>query len=121
MIKVLIKTSSRYPVERQKIKKNVKKILLNFGLIGDVEVGINFIGDRKMKSLNKEYRRVDQSTDVLSFPLSEEAPDKILYLGDVVVSYPQARKQAAEGNLTVDAEIDKLVEHGILSLLGKHN
>ena len=121
MIKILIKTSSRYPVERQRIKKNVKNLLINAGLEDNFEVGVNFIGDRKIKSLNKEYRQINQVTDVLSFPLSEKAPDEILYLGDVVISYPQARKQAAENNLTVDDEIDRLVKHGILSLMGKHD
>ena len=120
MVKVLIQASSRYPIERKQIRKLVEKILHRFGLEDDVEIGINFVGERKMRTLNKTYRKIDQPTDVLSFPISEKAPDNILYLGDVVISYPQARRQAAEHNLTVDEEIDKLVIHGVLSLLGKH-
>lgn len=121
MIRILIKASSRYPVERSKIKKKVKKILRRSGLKQGVELGINFVGDRKIKALNKQYRKVNEPTDVLSFPINEKAPDEVLYIGDVVISYPQARIQASKNNLTVDEEIDKLVEHGVLSLLGKHS
>lgn len=120
MVKISIQASSRYPIERQEIKREVKKILYRFGLREEVEVGINFVGERKMRALNKKYRKVDQPTDVLSFSINEKAPNQVLYLGDVIISYPQARKQAAENNLTVDEEIEKLVEHGVLSLLGKH-
>lgn len=120
MAKVLIQASSRYPIERKRIRKAVEKILHRFGLEEDVEIGVNFVGERKIRALNKTYRKIDQPTDVLSFPISEKSPDQVLYLGDVVISYPQARKQAAENNLTVDEEIDKLVAHGVLSLLGKH-
>lgn len=120
MVKISIQASSRYPIERQEIKREVKKILYRFGLREEVEVGINFVGERKMRALNKKYRKVDQPTDVLSFPINEKAPNQVLYLGDVIISYPQARKQAAENNWTVDEEIEKLVEHGVMSLLGKH-
>jgi len=50
-----------------------------------------------------------------------EIPDDWWYLGDVVISYPQALKQAQEHNLLVDEEIDRLVEHGVLHLLGIHH
>lgn len=123
MIKVLINCSSRYPIDRKRIRLLIKKILGNQVEEKDIEISIFFAGDRKMKALNLTYRKVNETTDVLSFPLKgSKFPDNVLRLGDIVISYPQARKQAAENNLTVDEEIDKLIEHGLLSLLGlKHN
>jgi len=121
MIKVLIKCSSRYPIERPRIRLLIKKILGDQGENKDIEVSLAFVGDRKMKELNKKYRQLEETTDVLSFSLEKDNfPDKVLRLGDIVISYPQARKQAGENNLTVDQEIDRLVEHGLLSLLGLH-
>jgi len=126
-IKVLIKADSRYPVDRKKIRRKVKKILDEKGLTTDIEVSIAFVGSRKIKKLNAQYRKKDTVTDVLSFPLIEgetpfpENKDNILRLGDVVICYPQARKQAMENNVLVDDEINSLVEHGILSLLGIHD
>ncbi|MFC1711296.1 rRNA maturation RNase YbeY [Patescibacteria group bacterium] len=122
MIKVLINSSSRFPVNRVRIKKLVKSVLGEHGVEKDIEVSILFAGDRKMKALNTKYRKIKETTDVLSFPLSENKfPDKVLRLGDIIISYPQVRKQAALYNILVDEEIDKLVKHGILSLLGLHN
>lgn len=123
MIKVLINCSSRYPIDRKRIRLLIKKILGDQMEEKDIEISILFAGDRKMKALNLTHRKVNETTDVLSFPLKgSKFPDNVLRLGDIVISYPQARKQAAENNLTVDEEIDKLIEHGLLSLLGlKHN
>lgn len=107
----------------------MEKILLEKGVKGKTEVSVNIIGDRMMRNLNKKYRNLDETTDVLSFPLAEEIehkpfvdpPDKILRLGDVVISYPQAREDASDENTLVDDKIDELVEHGMLHLLGQHH
>jgi len=48
-------------------------------------------------------------------------PDEILRLGDIIISYPQAVKQAGENNILVDQEIGNLVKHGVLHLLGIHH
>jgi probable rRNA maturation factor len=129
MVSVLITTDSRYPITKEKITHQVEKTLAEMRVVGDVEVSISFIGDRKMKELNKTFRGVDATTDVLSFPLEESNheggfvvhPDKILRLGDIIISYPQAIRNAAEYNQLVDDEIDILVEHSVLHLLGVHH
>lgn len=85
------------------------------------------IGDRKMMELNEKHMKHLGTTDVLSFPLGNgtgsgagfvNPPDGILRLGDIVVSYPQAVKQAQEHSLLVDDEVCNLVQHGLLHLLG---
>jgi probable rRNA maturation factor len=122
MISILISSESRYPINRKKIRQKVKQVLGRGG-IEDVEVSVSVVGDRKIRQLNRQYLKIDEPTDVLSFPL-EEPRDRegILRLGDVVVSYPEAQKWAREKNWFVDEAILRLVEHGLLHLLGfKHD
>ena len=69
MIKVLIKANARYPVNRKKIRALVKDVLGKHGLEKDIEVSILIAGDRKMKALNSQYRKINKPTNVLSFPL----------------------------------------------------
>jgi probable rRNA maturation factor len=129
MVNVLIKTDSHYTVNRRRIRRVVEKILAEKKVKGKVEVSITIAGDRLVRKLNKKYRDTDETTDVLSFPLTEEkihrtfieAPDGILRLGDIIISYPQVIEEAAEGNSLVDDKIDELVIHGLLHLLGQHH
>ncbi|MCL4338213.1 rRNA maturation RNase YbeY [Patescibacteria group bacterium] len=129
MINVLIKTESHYTVNRDRVREVIAKVLSAKGVKARVEVSLSVVGDRMMKSLNKKYRDLDETTDVLSFPLSEEKkdapfidmPDGILRLGDIVISYPVAREEASDENKLVDDKIDELVEHGMLHLLGQHH
>lgn len=125
MIKILINADSRYPIDRKKIREKVKQVLLGKGLTTDTELSILFVGNRKMKQLNQKYLKRKETTDVLSFPLAEGEgvmpDDNVLHLGDVVISYPQARKQASQYNRLVDDEINELVEHGLKHLLGIHH
>lgn len=129
MITVLIKADSKYPVDRKRIRLSVAKFLTSQGVNSDIEVGVIIVGDRKMKELNYKFHKTAGTTDVLSFSQMErEKSDpgvpKVMdldYLGDVVVSWPQAVKQAMERNKTVDDEIDFLISHGLLHLLGIHH
>ena len=121
MIRVLITTESRYPADRKIIRERAIKVLTEHGVKGKAEVEIGIVGDRKMKELHKKYMNDDSTTDVLSFPLEDRGPDGVLRLGMVVVSFPQAMKDAIEENILVDEKIAFLVSHGILHLLGIHH
>lgn len=75
--------------------------------------------DEFIQSLNKQYRNVDRSTDVLSFPSDEVDPDSgDRYLGDVIISIPHAEAQAKDAAHPVTDEISMLAIHGTLHLLG---
>jgi probable rRNA maturation factor len=76
-------------------------------------VTIAFVSDKNIQKLNREFRRVDKATDVLSFPADE--PDN---LGDVAISVETAAKQAEENGLSFDDEIAQLILHGLLHLSG---
>lgn len=142
MISIALFCESRYPVNRKGIKKTVEAVLGEKGVSGNVEVSIAVVGDRKMRVLNKKYRDKDATTDVLSFSQAEgppapsglssgsrtvgqdkgiTSPDGMLRLGDVVISFPQVRKNAIRKEVLIDEEIDFLVRHGILHLLGIHH
>ena len=125
MITVLFQTESHFPVDRKKIKSAIETALVD-QVHRDAEVSVSVVGDRQMRVLNKKYRNVDKTTDVLSFGLENggefiEPPDDVLRLGDIVVSYPQAVDEAREENKLVDYQIEILVLHGLDHLLGKHH
>lgn len=95
----------------------------------EVELSLVITGDRKVRQLNRDYRGIDAPTDVLSFALAAgqldrarigfvAPPDGILHLGEVVISFPQAEKQAREESHSVEYELSILEIHGVLHLLG---
>jgi len=79
----------------------------------DSSATIAFVSDKKIRELNREFRGVDKTTDVLSFPADEG-----LNLGDVAISVETAAAQARENGLSFDEEIAQLILHGLLHLSG---
>jgi len=77
---------------------------------------VRFVGERKMRALNRDFRGLDRSTDVLSFPGETTVEGR--HLGDVVVSVPRARQQAEERGVTPERELRTLLLHGVLHCLG---
>lgn len=84
-------------------------------------ISVTVVGDKEIHKLNKEYRKKDYATDVLSFNIDSEMEDGTYYLGDIVVNKEQAERQAADYGNTVEDEISDLVGHGVLHLLGVHH
>lgn len=89
----------------------------------DAEIGLIFVDDAYIHSLNAEYRGVDKPTDVLSFALNEGEPmpedeEAEDLLGDIVISLPAARRQAEEYDHSFEREVAYLTAHGTLHLLG---
>ncbi len=131
MIKVTIQADSKFPVNRGQVRETVDKVVAEYGL-KEAVVGIVVVGDRKMTALNQQWMKREGTTDVLSFPMEDMGagngsalgfvmPEGPLVLGDVVVCWPQAVRQAAERNMMVDDEVAVLVEHGVRHLLGEHH
>jgi len=76
------------------------------------DLSVAFVGDKKIKELNKNYRKINEVTDVLSFPGEEK------FLGEIIIDYNQVKRQAGKfGNKPKDELIFILV-HGLLHLLG---
>jgi probable rRNA maturation factor len=113
------------------LKKKIKLILHHLNVPRETEICISFIDDTGMRELNKTYRRMDKTTDVLSFPqdvtnltldlnaaIAFENKNQTLILGDIVISVDTAKKHSAIHRKSIEEEIDKLIIHGILHLLG---
>lgn len=86
------------------------------------ELGIVVTDDASVQGLNKRYRGVDEVTDVLSFPLTDPAFTLPMSeghpLGEVIISLPQAQRQAQENGIALEVEVAHLLAHGALHLLG---
>lgn len=124
-VTVSIFIESRYKLDRKRIKVTVESVLKEQNISGPVEVSVAIVGDRKMRDLNKKYRNIDSSTNVLSFPQNEGPkivlPKDKLYLGDIVVCYPKVIDEASRENVFVDDKIEELVKHSLKHLLGIHH
>lgn len=81
------------------------------------EVSVLLTDDQEIQQLNREYRGADKPTDVLAFAL-DEAGGPHGPLGDVIVSVERARAQATSRRVTLESELELLVVHGTLHLLG---
>ena len=105
--------------EDQCIRRLALDILSGLGLVG-VELSLVLCVDAFIHPLNRDYRGRDAATDVLAFAQREgEAGDKEdPILGDVVVSVETAERQARERGHTLERELEILMVHGILHLLG---
>jgi probable rRNA maturation factor len=74
--------------------------------------------DAELQRLNRTFRRKNYATDVLSFPIDPDAAPTGRYLGDLAISWQRAREQAREFGHSVETEIQVLMLHGVLHLLG---
>lgn len=84
-------------------------------------VSVSFVRDPKIRELNLVHRGADKPTDVLSFPLVEAdnayaGAERLL--GDIVISVDTAKRQAADYDAPLDREVERLLIHGVLHLLG---
>ncbi len=82
------------------------------------EVSLRLVSDRKIRTLNAQWRGKDQATDVLSFPLDNDLLLSSHVLGDIVISTQTARRVAAELGTTLSDEMHLYCAHGLLHLLG---
>ena len=101
----------------RRIQRTAEKIL-DFVDESDSELSLALVDNVAITKLNKKYRRKPKPTDVLSFQVETPMNGDPKLLGDVVISIDQAREQAKTGGWTLSQEIDRLLIHGILHLLG---
>ncbi len=100
----------------------IRTVLQHMERTGQVTLVIT--DDEGIRELNRDFLEIDEPTDVLAFASQEDsgpfisAPEAHEYLGDVIVSFPRAKAQAEEMGHPVELEINLLVVHGVLHLLG---
>ncbi len=115
---IYIRSSRGLPsVSRDAIRRAANAALTQQSSQGDVSIVL--ADDARLQALNREYLGIDAPTDVLSFPAAEEDPQSgRSYLGDILISVPRAAQQAQAAGHEVQAEVQLLVIHGVLHLLG---
>ncbi|MDR0453274.1 MAG: rRNA maturation RNase YbeY [Deferribacteraceae bacterium] len=91
----------------------IDKIAESAAFEPEAELSLTLTDDEIIRSINKQYRKKNKATDVLSFPMY----DKFM-LGDIVISLESAEKQATGADITTDREVAFLFIHGFLHLLG---
>ena len=101
------------------LERAASETLYYAGASEPVELTIAIQGDEALAGLNRQYLGIDAPTDVLSFSTNEIDPDSgARYLGDVLISFPRAQAQAEAGGHGALDELQLLVVHGVLHLLG---
>ncbi len=106
------------------IRKSCTAVLIEEDFEGSAEVSVSLVDEDEIRALNKEYRGIDEATDVLSFPLGDESGEELnpetgaKMLGDVIISAPRAFRQAEEYGHSIQREIAFLTVHSMLHLLG---
>ena len=107
------------PIKREKVRSIVRRVLKSEGIKAD-EVSIVFCDDAFIHGLNKSWRGVDNPTDVLSFSLTEDNINLsgITALGEVIISVETALRQAGECCHPIERELEILLIHGLLHLIG---
>lgn len=137
MINIIVNSDPRYPVSKLGIQATVLEVLKQHKVHGNLEIGVTVVGDRKMHEINKKFRGQDAPTNILTFAIEDpiassnlqhirnvgfvKAPDKVLRLGDILISWNQIVKDAALEVVSVEEELRFLVEHGTRHLLGVHH
>lgn len=106
-------------VDQTALERAAQHTLRRAGAEANSEATIVVSDDAHLQALNRQFLGVDAPTDVLSFPGGDTDPDSdALYLGDVIISLPRAQAQASAGGHPLKDELQLLVVHGMLHLLG---
>jgi rRNA maturation RNase YbeY len=127
MIKVFVSKQSNYPAGVANIKRKLAEFLTKSGIVSDADVSVAIVGEAKMLELGKKYLKDKKLHNVLSFVPGEVKegfvypPDGKIHLGEIIVCYPQAVKEAKEENVLIDERVYELIEHGALHLMGIHH
>ena len=107
--------------DRRKLKRTAARLLDEIGE-REASLALSLVGDAAIRRLNRLHRGKDAPTDVLSFPLAATGPSAPpgveRMLGDVVISVPTAARQAHDYDAPLQAELERLLIHGLLHLVG---
>lgn len=116
-----VQNEKKYTVDEKRLIQAIVCTLSHQAIDSPQGVTVVITDDDTVRKLNYEFRGIDASTDVLSFP-ADEPPiileDEPIYLGDLIISYPYTHKQTRNGTYTTADSLMLLVVHGTLHLLG---
>jgi rRNA maturation RNase YbeY len=107
--------SVRAPIPRRKVLQIAELVLQEENRLQSGELSLIFVDDDYIQELNSRFFMKDRPTDVIAFPLEEDAE---AFLGEVYISIPRAAEQAAFYGVSEKVEVARLVIHGLLHLSG---
>jgi probable rRNA maturation factor len=119
---ITIESKAKFPAKL--LERAARATLEHQSASLDSDLTIVLTDNERIQGLNRDYLGIDTPTDVLSFPASETDGSQIdpetgsPYLGDILISLPYAAKSAARAGHPFEAEVQLLVVHGVLHLLG---
>jgi probable rRNA maturation factor len=115
---ITVEINPAFDISSELLKKAARAALDEMG-VPDADLSVVAGDDDRIQSLNRDFLGRDAPTDVISFPADEIDPEtNRKYLGDVILAYPFAESQARERGHSVESELQLLVIHGVLHLLG---
>ena len=124
-INVLVDETLETSIDAGWLEGIARRVLVAEKVGAKSEAGLVISTGERVQQLNRDYRHLDEPTDVLAFSARDEVdspfvppPDGVLHLGEVIISYPQAVLQAEERGHPLQKELTILVIHGLLHLLG---
>ncbi len=127
MVKVFVTKQSNYPVDAMSIKKKLANFFVKSGIVSDAEVSVAIVGEKRMTELGRKYLKDGKLHNVLSFTPTEAKgnfmypPGGPIHLGEVIVCYQEAVREAKAENILIDERVYTLIEHGAMHLLGIHH
>ena len=120
----MLTIESKYNFPASLIERAAKAALKHQKQSPRANLSVVLTDNRRLRKLNRDYLGIDAPTDVLSFPASESDGSETdpetgaPYLGDILISVPYARNNARKADNSLEAEVQLLVVHGVLHLLG---
>ena len=115
----MIHIETEFPFAEDLLERAAQAALEHESQSLESELSIILTNDARLHELNLNYLGVNAPTDVLSFPAAETDPETgARYIGDILISVPRAQAQAEAAGHPLEAEVQLLVVHGILHLLG---
>jgi probable rRNA maturation factor len=127
-VNVLIDEEFEGELEDDWLRSVAEQVLIAENAAPETELGLVITDQARIRELNLVHLGIDEPTDVLAFPMTPDEdldmpdfvtpPDGAVHLGEVIISYPQAFRQAEEHRHPVKKEVALLVVHGVLHLLG---
>jgi probable rRNA maturation factor len=115
----MINIESDFPFPEELLERAAHAALDHEAEPQDAELSIVLTDNEHLQELNLNYLGIDAPTDVLSFPASETDPESgARYIGDILISIPRAQAQADVAGHPLESEVQLLVVHGVLHLLG---
>ncbi|MCU0630540.1 MAG: rRNA maturation RNase YbeY [Methanoregulaceae archaeon] len=119
MIHLNVQETEIHTFDQARLSHVILTTLTHEKVNDDVELTLVLGNDDQLQQLNREYLGIDAPTDVLAFPSDEVDPDSGLrYLGDIIISLTRVNEQATISGHSSNAEIELLVVHAVLHLLG---